>query len=262
MLNNKDIKLIPRSFDIIGDFLIFADFPKELIKKEKEVGNFLLKKFKNVKVIARKTKNFSGTYRLQKIKIIAGAKRKETLHKENRCIFKLDVEKCYFTPRLGNERLRIAKQVKKNEIVLVMFSGIAIFPIQISKFSKAKEIYGVEINPIAHKYAEENLILNKTKNVKLYMGDVRKVMPRLKIKFDRILMPLPKGAENFLDLAFSKIKRNGIIHFYDFLREEEIPEIGLNKIKKLKKKFKILKVVKCGNIAPGKFRVCFDLKVL
>ena len=262
MLNDKDIKLIPRSFDVIGDILIFSDFPKDIIKKEKEVGNFFLKKFKNVKVIARKTKNFSGTYRLQKIKIMAGTKRKETLHKENNYIFRLDVEKCYFTPRLGNERLRIAKQVKKNEIVLVMFSGIGIFQIQISKFSKAKEIYGIEINPTAHKYAEENIILNKTKNVRLYKGDVRKIVPKLRIKFDRILMPLPKGAENFLDLALSKIKKNGIIHFYDFLREEEIPEIGLNKIKKLKKKFKVLRVVKCGNVAPGKFRVCFDIKIL
>lgn len=262
MLTNKNIKLIPRSFNVIGDILIFADFPKSLIKKEKEVGIYLLNKLKNVKVITIKTKSFSGVYRLQKLKVIAGEKRKETLHRESNSVFKLDVEKCYFSPRLSNERLRIANQVKKNEIVLVMFSGISIFPIIISKKSKAKEIYAIEINPKAHKYAEENLTLNKIKNIKLLKGDVRKIMPKLKIKFDRILMPLPKGAENFLDLAFSKINKNGIIHLYDFLREEEIPEVGVNKIKKIIKKFKILKVTKCGQISPGKYRVCFDIKVL
>ena len=48
MLSNKDIKLIPRSFDVIGDILIFSDFPKELIKREKEVGNYILNKLKNI----------------------------------------------------------------------------------------------------------------------------------------------------------------------------------------------------------------------
>ena len=75
-------------------------------------------------------------------------------------------------------------------------------------------------------------------------------------------MPLPKDAGKFLDLAFSKIKKKGIIHFYYFLREDEIPEIGIKKIKEQKKKFKLLRVVRCGQIAPRKYRVCFDIKVL
>ncbi|MEK6973844.1 MAG: methyltransferase domain-containing protein [Nanoarchaeota archaeon] len=262
MLTKKEIDLIPKSFDVIGDILVFTDFPEKLIKKEKEVGNYILKKLKNVKVVAKRTKNFSGTFRTAKLKIIAGEKRKETVHRENNCIFKLNVETCYFSSRLGNERLRIARQVKKNEIVLTMFSGVAAYPITLSKLTKSEEIYGIEINPSAHKYAQENLILNKIKNIKLIKGDVRKVMPKMKIKFDRILMPLPKDAGKFLDLAFSKIKKKGIIHFYYFLREDEIPEIGIKKIKEQKKKFKLLRVVRCGQIAPRKYRVCFDIKVL
>ena len=58
-----------------------------------------------------------------------------------------------------------------------MFSGIAPFPIVISKNSKANEIYGVEINPNAHKYALENLKLNKISNIKLFEGDVKTVLP-------------------------------------------------------------------------------------
>ncbi|MBI2670700.1 class I SAM-dependent methyltransferase family protein [Candidatus Woesearchaeota archaeon] len=262
MLTAKDLKLIPKSFDVIGDILVFADFPKELIKKEKKIGSYLLKKLKNVKVVTRKTRHFSGVYRLQKLKIMAGEERKETLHKENNCMFKLNVETCYFSPRLGNERLRIAKQVKKNEKILVMFSGVSVYSIILSKKSNAREIYDIEINPIANKYAEENLVLNKVRNVKLIRGDVRKIVPKLKKKFDRIVMPLPKGGEDFLELALNKIKKNGVIHFYDFLREEEIPETGIEKIKKMKRKFKILNVVKCGQIAPEKYRVCFDIKIL
>ena len=38
-------------------------------------------------------------------------------------------------------------------------------------------------------------------------------------------MPLPKGAETYLDLALNKIKKNGIIHFYDFEEEAKFENI-------------------------------------
>ena len=86
----------------------------------------------------------------------------------------MNVEKVYFSPRLSEERKRIFQQVKNNETILVMFSGIAVYPIVISKNTKAKAIVGIEINPIAHKYALENLKLNKISNVKLFLDDVKK----------------------------------------------------------------------------------------
>ena len=55
--------------------------------------------------------------------------------------------------------------VEDGESVLVMFSGAAPYPINIVKNSEAKEVYGIEINPIAHKYAKLNLELNKINNV-------------------------------------------------------------------------------------------------
>ncbi len=262
MITKTEISLIPKSFDVVGDILIFADFPESLAKKEIEIGNYLLNKYKNIKVICKKTKKFSGKFRLSKLKIIAGERRKETLYKENNCSFKLNVETCYFSPRLGNERQRIYEQVKKGENILVMFSGIGIYAVEISKKSKAKEIMAIEINPNAHKYAIENLKMNKISNVKLYNGDVRKVIPKIKDKFDRILMPLPKDAYKFLDLAISKIKKNGIIHMYDFLAEEENSTMGIEKIEKMKVKYKLLRYAKCGQISPRKFRVCFDYKIL
>lgn len=262
MITKKDISLIPKSFDVVGDILIFLDFPESLTKKEKEIGKYLLSKLKNINVICKKTKKFSGTFRLSKLKIIAGERRKETLHKENNCLFKLNVETCYFSTRLGNERQRIYEQIKKGERVLVMFSGIGIYPIEISKKSKAKEVFGIEINPNAHEYALENLKINKVSNVKLYNGDVRKIVPKITGKFDRILMPLPKDAYKFLDLALSKIKNNGIIHMYDFLEENEFKIKGKERMNNFNVKYKLIRSVKCGQISPRKYRVCFDYKIL
>ncbi|RMF56209.1 class I SAM-dependent methyltransferase family protein [Candidatus Woesearchaeota archaeon] len=265
-LTEKELSLIPKSFDVVGDMLIFSDFPPELEKKEKIIGEAFLNFHKNVKVVLKKIRQYSGEFRTPKLKIIAGERRKETIHTEHGCRLKLNPEKAYFSSRLSTERKRIYQQVKKGESVLVMFSGVAPYPVVIAKNSKPKEVYGIEINPLAHKYAEENIKLNKLSNVKLFCGDVRKVLPKINKKFDRIIMPLPKGAEHFLGLAFGKIKKNGIIHFYDFLEEKDIPKSSVEKIKRSckasKKKCRILRTVKCGQYSPYKFRVCVDFKVI
>jgi len=63
--------------------------------------------------------------------------------------------------------------------------------------------------------------------------------------FDRIAMPLPKGAEAFLDVALQASKKGTIIHFYDFLHEDDF-RLAEKKIKaackKAKKRCKILKL--------------------
>jgi len=262
-LSKKQLELVPNSFDVVGNILIFSDFPKELGKKEKLIGKIILNNYKNVKTVLKKTKKYSGKFRLPKLKFIIGENTKETVHKENDIILKLNVEEVYFSLRLSNERLRINDLVKKNEKILVMFSGCAAYPINISKNTKAKKIIGIEMNPVAHKYALENLKLNKIKNVELMKGDVRKEIPKLTTKFDRILMPLPKGAEKFLDLVLKKISKNGIIHFYDFSEEDKYEEI-IKKIKhgckKSKKNCKILRIIKCGQFSPKVNRICVDIK--
>ncbi|MCG2718229.1 MAG: methyltransferase domain-containing protein [Nanoarchaeota archaeon] len=259
-LTKKQLSLVPRSFDVVGDILIFSDFPEELEKKEKVIGQTIINVMSNVNVVCKKTKMHSGVYRTKKVKILAGARRKTTMHKENDVKVKLNVETCYFSPRLSNERQRIYEIVKKGESVLVMFSGVGIYPVVISRNTGAKEIYGVEINPSAHEFALENIQLNKCKNVKLFNGDVRDVVPKLKKKFDRILMPLPKSAEEFLDVALKAAKKGTIIHFYDFLQEDDFNQ-AIGKVKKACNKCKIIKIVKCGQYSPRKFRICVDFKV-
>ncbi|MBL7054283.1 class I SAM-dependent methyltransferase family protein [Candidatus Woesearchaeota archaeon] len=264
-LTKKQMGLLPSSYDVVGSVIVFSGFPFELLKKEKLIGEALLELHKNIKTVCKKTKKYSGKYRLPKLQIIAGEKTKETLYKENNVSLKLDVEKVYFSSRLSSERKRIYQMVKPKEDVLVMFSGCGVYPIVISKNTLANEVYGIEINPLAHKYATENIKLNKVNNVKLFKGDVNLELPKINKKFSRILMPLPKGAEVFLGLALSKIKKKGVVHFYDFLSEDYF-DLAKKKIafacEKAGKKFKILKVVKCGQFSPRVYRLCVDFMVL
>lgn len=262
ILNEEELKILPRSYDIIGDIAII-DIPPELEKREKEIADALLK-FKNIKVVAKKSGIVEGEFRTRKIQIIGGENRKETIHKEFSCRYLLDVEKVYFSERLGNERLRILNQIKDNEKILVMFAGIGPYAILIAKKKKV-EIYAIELNPYGYEYMVENVKLNKV-NVNCILGDVRIETPKLveKIgKFDRIIMPLPKDAGNFLDVALNAIKKGGIIHYYGF---SDDPKKFADEIKKIVKnlnyEIEILNSVKCGAYAPHVYRVCVDFKIL
>jgi len=262
--SKKIVDLVPTSFDVVGDIFIFNDFPEELVHMEKKIGSEILKNMNNIRVVCKKIKKYSGKFRLPILRIIAGNRRKETIHTENGIKLKLHVQNVYFSARSSNERIRINNLVKSDERVLVMFSGVSPFVVNLCKNSSAKEVYGVEINPIAHKYALENVSLNKIKNANLYLGDVRRVLPKIKKTFDRIVMPLPKSAETFLDIASFKIKKKGIIHLYLFWEEEKInKKYAAGFLKEyMSKKFKVKDIVKCGQFGPGIYRVCVDIQVL
>lgn len=261
----KELEVLPRSQEIVGSILIL-EIPGELKKKEKLIAEAYLQANKHISTVVKKSDIHTGTFRTRKVTVLAGKKTKETVHHENGIEIKLHLERTYFSARSGSERLRIAKMVKPGEQVMVMFSGAAPYPLVIARNSKAKHVYGVELNPLAHNFAVENVQLNSLQDrVTILHGDVRHKIPPLKMKFDRIVMPLPKIGEQFLDLALLKIKKKGMIHLYSFLEEKDIPAYA-RKVReicaKLGYRIKILRKVRCGQFSPGTFRVCFDLKML
>lgn len=257
-------KTLPSSFDVIGSIAIL---PQET-KHARLVARSLLSKHKNIKTVMIKIEKVKGRLRKRKVKFLAGINKKETTHKESGCLIKLNVEECYFSPRLSNDRLQIAKQIKRGEKVLVMFGGVAPYALVIAKNSKASLVYSIEINKKASLYAKENVLLNKLDNVIILQGNVKRVIPKIVKKigmFDRIIMPRPQLREIFLHEAFAAAKKSCIIHFYDFLREHEIPHVAIERIreaaKKAKRKIRVLKWKKVGEIAPYKYRVRADFKV-
>lgn len=266
-LSKKEFDALVTSYDIIGSIAII-EIPPELEKKEKIIGETLLELHKNIKTVLKKAGIHSGIYRRQKMKVISGKRTKVAEYKENNARIKIDVEKVYFSPRLSTERKRVYELVKPGEEILVMFSGCAPYPVVIGRNTKAKEIYGIELNPVAHNFGVENARINKLGNVVLINGDVKEEAKNLAAqgkKFDRILMPLPKDAESFLESTFILSKKGTEVHFYDFGREDEFDSIK-EKIKKAckehGKKCRILRAVKCGAYSPRVFRVCVDFRIL
>jgi tRNA (guanine37-N1)-methyltransferase len=254
----------PSSFDVIGHIAII-EIPEKLKKKKKLVAKVIMELNKHIKTVLEKVGKREGIYRTRKYRFLAGEKNFETIHKEYGCVFKLDPTKVYFSPRELTERQRIASQVKENETVMVMFAGIAPYAIQIAKKQpKVKEVIAIEINPIAVKYARENISLNKVEDkVKVIEGDVREKCKYFYGKCDRIVMPLPLGSEDFLDIAVSCLKEKGYIHFYNWGSEPNIFEnterIIESKLDKMNVKYKIINRKKVLPYAPRKWKVCIDI---
>jgi len=255
-----------RSFDVFGNIAV-VNFPKEFNQAEKrKFADKLLKNQKQIKTILEKQGKIYGRLRKIKTKHVAGEKNKEVLYKENKCVFRFNIDTTYFSPRLSNERNEIASMIKKDENVLVMFAGVAPFSIVIAKNSNAKKVYSNEINREANKYAKLNIHLNKLNDkIELVSGDIKKVAKKLNIKFDVIVMPRPRLKDSFLEQAFLLSKKSTRIYYYDFCNIDD-KDLIIEKIKqeakKFKKKIKILNIKQAGEIAPYKIRLRVDFKIL
>ena len=247
-------------YNLIGNLAIIK-FPRgEKLRDKKEYAKRFLLEHKAVRTVLDEGK-FKGRLRTKTTKYIAGERTKEALYRENDCLFRLNVDTCYFSPRLSTERLELAKKVKKGEDVLVMFGGVAPYAIVIGKHSKAKKIVSVEISRECNKYAKENIKRNKLENVEIVRGDVRK---KVCGKYDRVIMAPLNLKRTFFDVGFGAVKKGGTLHCYGFYPAEEKKDfVELIKIEahKAGRRIKILKVKKAGEVGTKRYRFRVDLKV-
>lgn len=252
-------------YDILGNIAIVKFSRDESKIKKLREAKMLMKGHKSISTVLEKSGKFKGRLRTLKTNFVYGVKTKECLYRENNCSFRFNVDSCYFSPRLSNERVEIASMCKKNENVLVLFGGVGPFAIVIAKNSSVHRVVSVELSRECNKYALENVKRNKLDNVEIVQGDVRRVLPKMKEKFDRIVMARPNLKDDFLDCACPLIKKGGTIHYYGFYEESEVVELKeliVNEAKKVKKKIKIMKIKKAGDIGLRKFRYRADIRVL
>ena len=263
-VSDEELKKVVRSFEIIGDVVII-NLPDEVSHLSDLIVQAILSKHKHIKTVLRKVGEVSGEYRVAKYEVLYGGET-ETVAKEFGCRFLVDPTKVYYSSRLSTERGRIAKLVKEGERVLVMFAGVGPYAIVIAKLAKPKEVIGIEINPKAVEYFRKNVELNKVQDiVKVYEGDVRDVVPKLEGKFDRVLMPAPYSAEDFVYLLKDKVKIGSYVHYYTFAGEEEEEELP-NRVEELFKRHgmvvRVVNMRDCGSFAPRVYRYVLDLEVV
>lgn len=254
---------IPSSIDLVGDVALIQ-IPKELEDYSREIGRAVMEIYPRVKTVLSKQGGTVGEYRIRMFKIINGGPDTETIHREHRCIYELDLMKAFFNPRMSGERLRIAHQVRDGENILDMFAGVGPFSILIAKKNPTVKIIATEVNPEAYKYFLKNILLNKVGDrVKAIQGDVREVLKNININFDRIIMDLPYNSLEFLDLALNKLKENGVVHVYHVEGGVDSINKASIKVSKLAEKFGYKIVVAYSRqvleVAPLKFIIALDL---
>ena len=77
-------------------------------------------------------------------------------------------------------------------------------------------------------------------------------------------MPRPQLKDSFLKQAFALSKKGTRIYYYDFCKEDEIDsvvEMIKEEANKAKKKIKIIKTKRAGELSPSKIRLRVDFQV-
>ena len=262
------VSMLPRSFDVIGDIAVI-DLRSELAPYSLKVGNGILRVNPNVRLVVRKSGEVSGKFRTRGLQILAGSGGMETVHREFSCSYHLDISLVYFNPRLSYERLRVAKQVEENEVVVDMFAGVGPYSVLIAKLQPTSRVYSIDFNPSAIKYLEENTFRNLVADrVVPLLGDARE-LSKLKVRgiADRVIMNLPSEAGNYIDAALRILKgEGGIVHFYQFAPRDMILDSIKDSFKSSvigeNRKVKLLNFCKdVREIAPGKVQVAIDAVV-
>jgi tRNA (guanine37-N1)-methyltransferase len=217
-LEPKQLKRIYKSFDIVGDIAIVR-VPDSQRHQSKIVADAIMSVHREVRAVWRQSSSVSGDFRLRSLEFVLGEKRTETLYREQGCVYRTDLREAYFSPRLSYERMRIAGLIKKGEAVVNMFAGVGCYSIAIAKHSEPLKVYSVDINPSAFKYLLENIRLNRAETLVVPLqGDAKTVIEtELQNVADRVLMPLPEKAYEYLDVALLALKpAGGWIHHYSF----------------------------------------------
>ncbi|MHA1578973.1 MAG: class I SAM-dependent methyltransferase [Candidatus Freyarchaeota archaeon] len=260
--------LIPRRHEEVGDICL-VKLPRELSDFYPKIGNAILRNFPQFRVVAVRTGRIKNEERVGEVKVIAGENRTETVHREYGCSYKLDLAKVFFSPRLSYEHNRVANLVRSGEVVLNMFSGVGTFSILIAKRVRDCRVYSVDINPSAVKYLKESILLNRVEDrVFAILGDAGKVEEPTHV--NRIIMPLPLRAYEYLEHVARKIVSGGMIHYYDTVpahgtksqQLERLCERVTNRLRELGLRVEIPYRRRIRSLTPGFYLSVLDILVV
>jgi len=259
---------LPYAIDFIGDIAV-VEIPPELEGYKQVIGEAVLKAHTRVKTVLSKRGAVSGVYRLRTFEVIGGEARTQTVHREYGCVFHVDLEKAYFSPRLSYEHARIASLVKEGETVVDMFAGVGPFSVLIAKNREDVNVYAIDMNPDAYEFLKKNLIVNRViDKVTPVLGDARHIINEsLGGVADRVIMNLPEKAIEYVDVASKALRpEGGMIHYYQFVNEPEPTETAKSRLAEAVKRtnshlHKIVQARIVRGVAPFTYQVVVDAEI-
>jgi len=262
------IKLLPRSYDIVGDIGIL-ELDNKLQAFSHDIAHALMRVNPHLRLVVQKTEKTAGLYRTRGIDIVTGSGTTETVHIEFGARFHLDVASVYFNPRLSYERMRVATQVKGGESVVDLFAGVGPYSILIARRQPSARIFSIDWNPAAYRYLKDNIFANKLAHrVTPILGDSREFALQSPGIADRVIMNLPSDSGAFLGAAATLLRKaGGVVHFYRFAsRDEELQDLseafrsGMESFGRRVVSISFLRAIK--EVGPNRVQVAIDANIL
>ncbi|MFB6143673.1 MAG: class I SAM-dependent methyltransferase family protein [Candidatus Nanohaloarchaea archaeon] len=245
------------SYEVIGDIAVISELPD---MDEDEAVEAITEHHPHVKTVLLKEGGLKGEFRVGDYRILYGSET-GTTHTEFGCDFRVDPTEAYYSERFSTERERVVSQIEEGEDVLVMFAGVGPFAVMAAKNASPSSVVGIEKNPEAAEYFRENVALNDVEEtVDVIEGDAGKEL-KDRGRFDRIVMPLPGSADEFLEEAFRHTRPGGVIHYYRFIEDgnwEPVVEELREASSETGRSFEVRNKVICGNRGPSVDRICID----
>ena len=261
----EDLLGFSPSYEVIGDIALLED-PDLDKKKASKIADALLQTQSNIKTVLKPLTPVIGEFRTREFEVIAGEPRTETVHREYGCLYKVDLARAYFTPRLSTERSRILSWIKEGDTVVDMFAGVGPYSILLAKSKKPSKVIAIDKNPDAVHYLKENITLNSVKNIEAIEGDAREEAKKFAGTADHVIMNLPHNAYEFLDSAFLLTKPGGIIHYYGITPEDDLFESAVKLImeaaERAGRQVEVLEKRIVRSYAPYQYNICIEVKII
>ena len=242
-----------------------------------------------VRTVVNKVDAIHNTFRTFDMELIAGEPDFVVTQKEGNCNFTFDFRKVYWSSKLSNERQRLLKLLRPQEVLCDMFAGVG--PLSIQAAKKGLTVIANDLNPDCYKGMVENAKKNKVAGkMRVYNMDARDFFrgvvgtPREEVKvddylssppfstlpehIDHIYMNLPMDALDFVDVfigAFDPVThpRLPTIHVYAFSAEADPRAEFEARITKIWGEWDtaLMVVLPVRDVAPRKMMFCVQMQL-
>lgn len=250
-------------FETVGDVALLE--PEE----DEEAGEALVEADNGIVTALRAESAVEGEERTRRMSYVAGERKTRTVHREYGREFVVDLTDVYFTPRLAEERERVASQVEEDETVFDMFAGVG--PFAVAAAERGARVVASDINPRAVELLRENAARNNVaERIEAYNENARSVASRVAEEggADRIYMNLPHTADEFLDAATEAARHEGgcVVHYYDIRHEDDLFDGAVDEIRAAAEEagygVEVLERVVVRSYAPYDYNVCVDARLV
>lgn len=257
---------ISLKFDQIGHIAVLKIDPKRTSASfRRQVGIEILKMYPKITSVVNKVDIIRGIRRKYPIEHLAGVKETQGWHREYGLWIYFDLDKAYFNPRLAEEHHRIACNIKPNNRILDMFTGVGPFALHCAKKSQC-QVVAIDINPSAIDALKRSIARNQLQgSIDPILGDSGHVL-KGNPKFDRVIINLPESSGEYLEQGASLIRKGGILTFYQFFPrttgiQESIKILFKEKLTHINSYKVIYSKIGARDISPSRVQVNVDVLI-